>query len=491
VARLKLAMTAAGAELEILITMDDVCFLTVAELGRRYAAGTLNPVTVAERHLDRIARLEPHLNAFQIVDRAGAVAAARAAAARRNAGHPRGPLDGVPVTIKDNVDVAGLPTRHGSTTTPEGPAEADSPVVARLREAGCMILGKTTLPEFGWSGLTDSRLRGITRNPWSASRSSGGSSGGSAAAVAAGIGTIAFGNDGGGSIRVPSSFCGVFGIKPTFGRVPHVQEGLFATLVAGGPIVRSVADAAVTLAVMARPDDRDWHALPPPADDWLDDLVPRLEGLRFAYAPELGGAEPDAAVRGAVDHAVETLRQHGARIEDVGPVIAPLRPAFEALWIAGFARRLRTIPSERWDELDPGFRRLAEQGLGVDVAVVLAAEAARAALGRDFLALYRRHDLLLTPTMPHAAPPANTAYHSLGYDRWRDSVPFTLPFNLTGQPAASIPCGITEEGLPVGLQVVGPKYAERKILEACLAIEAALGFAQPHPAMLQNLQALR
>jgi len=488
---LKLAMTAAGAELEILITMDDVCFLTVAELGRRYAAGTLNPVTVAERHLDRIARLEPHLNAFQIVDRAGAVAAARAAAARRNAGHPRGPLDGVPVTIKDNVDVAGLPTRHGSTTTPEGPAEADSPVVARLREAGCMILGKTTLPEFGWSGLTDSRLRGITRNPWSASRSSGGSSGGSAAAVAAGIGTIAFGNDGGGSIRVPSSFCGVFGIKPTFGRVPHVQEGLFATLVAGGPIVRSVADAAVTLAVMARPDDRDWHALPPPADDWLDDLVPRLEGLRFAYAPELGGAEPDAAVRGAVDHAVETLRQHGARIEDVGPVIAPLRPAFEALWIAGFARRLRTIPSERWDELDPGFRRLAEQGLGVDVAVVLAAEAARAALGRDFLALYRRHDLLLTPTMPHAAPPANTAYHSLGYDRWRDSVPFTLPFNLTGQPAASIPCGITEEGLPVGLQVVGPKYAERKILEACLAIEAALGFAQPHPAMLQNLQALR
>jgi len=475
----------------VLITIAaDICFLTLAELGRRYGAGTLDPVTVAERHFDRIALLEPHLNAFQVIDRAGAISAARAAAARWSAGSPLGPLDGVPVTIKDNVDVAGLPTRHGSTTTPEAPAETDSPVVARLREAGAVILGKTTLPEFGWSGLTDSHLKGITRNPWDTSRSSGGSSGGSAAAVAAGIGTIAFGNDGGGSIRLPSSFCGVFGIKPTFGRVPHVQDGLFATLVAGGPIARSVADAATALAVMARPDDRDWHALPPPAAGWLDDLVPRLDGLRLGYAPALGGAEPDAAERACVDQAVETLRRRGAVIADVGPVIAPLRPAFEALWTAGFARRLRTIPRERWDELDPGYRRLAEQGLDVDVTAVLAAEAARGALGRSFQALHRAYDLLLTPTMPHAAPPADTAYHSPGYDRWRDSIPFTLPFNLTGQPAASIPCGITAAGLPVGLQVVGPKYAERKILEACLAIEAALGFAQPHPVLLQSLQVL-
>jgi aspartyl-tRNA(Asn)/glutamyl-tRNA(Gln) amidotransferase subunit A len=470
---------------------DDICFLTLAELGRRYAGGTLDPVTVAEHHLVRIALLEPHLNAFQVIDRAGAISAAGAAAARWNAGRPHGPLDGVPVTIKDNVDVASLPTRHGSTTTPKAPAEADSPVVARLREAGAVILGKTTLPEFGWSGLTASRLKGITRNPWDTSRSSGGSSGGGAAALAAGIGTIAFGNDGGGSIRVPSSFCGVFGIKPTFGRVPQVQEGLFATLVAGGPIARSVADAAAALAVMAQPDDRDWHALPPPAADWLDDLAPRLDGLRFGYAPELGHAEPDAAVRATVDQAVDTLRRCGAVIADVGPVIAPLRPAFEALWIAGFAQRLRTIPRERWDELDPGYRRLAEQGLGLDVTAVLAAEAARAALGRSFLALHRSHDLLLTPTMPHAAPPAGTIYHSPGYDRWRDSIPFTLPFNLTGQPAASIPCGVTASGLPVGLQVVGPKYAEREILEACLGIEAALGFAQPHPVLRRSLEALR
>ncbi len=262
-------------------------------------------------------------------------------------------------------------------------------------------------------------------------------------------------------------------------------------MVAGGPIARSVADAAAALAVMARPDDRDWHALPPPGEDWLAGLAPRLGDLTFAYAPGLGGAEPDAAVHTAVDQAVDTLRRAGARIEDVGPVIAPLRPDFEAFWLAGFARRLRTIPRERWDDLDPGYRRLGEQGLGIGVEAVLAGEAARAALGRAFQALHRSYDLLLTPTMPHAAPPADTAYHSQGYDRWRDSVPFTLPFNLTGQPAASVPCGLTAEGLPVGLQVVGPKYAERKILEACLAIEAVLGFAQPHPRLMENLRTLQ
>jgi aspartyl-tRNA(Asn)/glutamyl-tRNA(Gln) amidotransferase subunit A len=465
----------------------DICFLSLAELAARYRAGTLSPVQVAELHLARIAAFEPHLNAFQIVDRAGALAAAREAQARIAGKRALGPLDGVPVTIKDNVDVAGFATRHGSLTTPDTPAETDSPVVARLREAGAVILGKTSLPEFGWSGLTDSRLNGTTRNPWNLERSSGGSSGGAAAALAAGIAGVAFGNDGGGSIRVPSSFCGVFGIKPTFGRVPHVQEGLFATLVAGGPIARSVTDAATTLAVMARPDARDWHALPPPADDWLARLAPRLDGLRLAYAPELGGAEPDASVRGCVNDAIATLRRHGARIEEVGPVSPPLRPQFEALWLAGIARRLRTIPRERWDEIDPGYLRLAEQGLGIGVEAVLEAEAARARLGRVFVALHQTFDLLLTPTMPHPAPFAATPYHSQGYDRWRDSIPYTLPFNLTGQPAATLLCGLTAEGLPVGLQVVGPKYAERMILEACLAIERVLEFAQPHPRLLQNL----
>jgi aspartyl-tRNA(Asn)/glutamyl-tRNA(Gln) amidotransferase subunit A len=181
------------------------------------------------------------------------------------------------------------------------------------------------------------------------------------------------------------------------------------------------------------------------------------------------------------------LRRHGASIEEIGAVCPPLRPDFEAFWIAGFARRLRTITRERWEEIDSGYLRLATEGLRVGVEAVLQAEAARATLGRTFAALHRTYDLLLTPTMPHPAPSAATPYHSQGYDRWRDSIPYTLPFNLTGQPAATLPCGLTEDGLPIGLQVVGPKYAERRIIEACLAIEAALDFPTPHPRLLQSL----
>ncbi|MDR3535571.1 MAG: amidase [Acetobacteraceae bacterium] len=474
------------------MTDFDLAFLSIAELGRRYAEGSLSPVDVADLHLRRIERLDPHLRAFQLVDVAGARSAALASHARWRSGAALGPLDGVPVTIKDNVDWAGFPTRHGSLTTPDTPAEADSPVVARLREAGCVLLGKTTLPEFGWKGLTDSRLLGVpTRNPWDLARSPGGSTGGGAAAVAAGIGTIAFGNDGGGSIRGPAALSGVFGIKPTFGRVPHhLQEGQFATLVAGGPLARSVTDAAVTLAIMAQPDDRDWFALPPAPHDWLAGLHPRLKDVRFAYAPALGGAEPDPAVRQAVDAAIERLRAAGAVVEDVGPVFDPLKPLFEPYWTAGMARRLRTMPQAQRDDLDPGYRALAEQGLDVDVPQLLAAEAGRAALGRRMAMFHRDHPILLTPTMIRLPPPVETIYHTPDYDRWKVGVPYTLPFNLTGQPGASILCGVSAEGLPVGLQVVAARYQERLVLEACLAIEQVLGYGPLHPVLRAHLQTL-
>ena len=469
----------------------DLAFLSVGELGSRYGKGTLSPVEVVDLHLARIDRLDPSLRAFQLVDGEGARAAAQASHARWQSGAPLGPLDGVPVTIKDNVDWAGLPTRHGSLTTPDTPAETDSPVVARLREAGAVLLGKTTLPEFGWKGVTDSKLLGVpTRNPWDLARSPGGSSGGGAAAVAAGIGTIAFGDDGGGSIRGPAALAGVFGIKPTFGRVPHhLQEGQFATIVAGGPLARSVADAAVTLEVMAQPDDRDWFALPPPPAGWLRDLRPRLDGIRFAYAPHLGGAEADAAVREVVDAAIERLRRAGAEIEQVGPVFEPLKPLFECYWTAAMARRLRTLPREQWDDLDPGYRALAEQGLRVELPELLAAEAGRAALGRRMAELHRTHPVLLTPTMIRLPPPVETIYHAPDYDRWTVGVPYTLPFNLTGQPGASILCGVSA-GLPVGLQIVAARYGERLVLETALAIEQVLGNQPLHPVLRERLQAM-
>jgi aspartyl-tRNA(Asn)/glutamyl-tRNA(Gln) amidotransferase subunit A len=470
----------------------DLAFLSIAELNQHYTAGSLSPVEVAELHLRRIGQLDPHLRAFQLVDAEGARTQAHASHARWRSGSALGPLDGIPVTIKDNVDWKGFPTRHGSLTTPDTPAAADSPVVARLREAGATLLGKTTLPEFGWKGVTDSKLLGVpTRNPWNLARSPGGSSGGGSAAVAAGIGTIAFGNDGGGSIRGPAALAGVFGIKPTFGRVPHhLQEGQFATLVAGGPLARSVTDAATTLEVMAQPDDRDWFALPPPAPDWLAGLKPTLKGMRIGYAPNLGGAEPDPAVRHAVDTAIVQLREAGAIIEDVGPVFDPLKPAFEPYWTAGMARRLRTMPRAQWGDLDPGFLALAEQGLQVDVATLLASEVARATLGRRMAEFHRAYPVLLTPTMIRLPPPVETIYHAPDYDRWKVGVPYTLPFNLTGQPSASILCGVSADGLPVGLQVTAARYQECLVLEACLAIEQVMAFGPLHPVLRAKLNEL-
>ncbi len=450
----------------------------VREIAAAYRDDPALPVAVTERMLARIDALEPSLHAFQIIDRAGAMEAAGASAARWRAGRPASVLDGVPLTIKDNIDMAGLPTRHGSLTTPDTPARADAPVVARLREAGAVILGKTTLPEFGWKGITDSTLRGAaTRNPWDLSRSSGGSSGGGAAALAAGIGAVAFGNDGGGSVRIPASFCGLYGLKPTTGRVPHhPMEGISATLVAGGPLARRVEDAAAMLAVMARPDDRDWYALPPPADGWLDDLQPRLAGLRIACAPELGGVAASPSVAASIEAATARLRAAGAMLTDVGPLIEPLEAGFGAFWIGNFAQRLRGIPRARWDDLDPGYRRLAEAGLAVTAQEMLEGEIRRARLAGQFAALFRSFDLLLTPATPDPAPPADIVYHGPAYSRWR-AVGYTLPFNLTGYPAATLPCGLTAEGLPVGLQLVAPRFAERLLLEASLAVETVLDFA--------------
>ncbi len=465
----------------------DTLLMSLDELSGHYQKGTLSPVDVARAHLARLAALEPTLHAFQIVDEAGALAAAHASEARWRAGAALGKLDGAPASIKDNVDMAGFPTRSGSTTTPDTKAAADAPVVARLREAGAVFLGKTTTPEFGWKGITDSTLRGeATRNPWHTAHSSGGSSGGASAAVVAGIGTIAFGNDGGGSIRIPAAFCGAFGIKPTFGRVPHHPlESPFATVVAGGPITRTVQDAATTLAVMARPDERDWYSIPPPPAGWLADLAPKMRGVRFAWSPDLGGASPDDEVMGVLAPALATLRGAGAAVESVGPVIDPLKPVFEDFWLGGFANRLRQIPEDRWDETDPGWLALAKAGLPIPVDRVLAGMVARPRLHNRVAALFTTHHLLLTPTTPHVAPKADIAYHSQGYDRWDDGVPYTLPFNLTGHPAATIPVGLAPSGLPVGLQVVGPRFAERAILEACLGIEALLGF----PAQYAHLMA--
>ncbi|HEX2890528.1 amidase [Vineibacter terrae] len=465
-------------------------WLTALELRALYRRAALSPVEVAETAFARIERYNGALNAFMVIDREGAMAQAQASAARWRRGTPLSPLDGVPVTIKDTVDLQGFPTRAGSQTTPDAPAAHDCPEAARLREAGCVILGKTTTPEFGWKGMTDGPLFGTTRNPWNLERTPGGSSGGAAAALAAGIGTLALGTDGGGSVRIPATHCGLFGLKPTFGRVPHApHKGAFGTLVAAGPITRSVSDAALMLNEMARPDPRDWYALPYTGEDFGADLWRGVDGLKIAVTTTFGGAQTDPEVATLVQAAARVLEQLGAIVEEVGEITAPLRPRFEAYWLAGFGETLARIPPARWPELDPGFLELARRGQSVTRAEAYAGELARIELGTEMALFHQRHDLLLMPTIP--APPVNAAmpYHAQGNDRWARATPFTVAFNYTGQPCATIRCGFTSDGLPAGLQIVGPKYSEGLILRAAAAYEAASQASLwPTPALAASLK---
>ena len=322
--------------------------------------------------------------------------------------------------------------------------------------------------------MTDSPLTGVTRNPWDLDRTPGGSSGGAGASLAAGVGALAFGTDGGGSIRIPASYCGLVGLKPSFGRVPqHPVDSPYVTLVAGGPLARTVADAALMLGVLARPDSRDWYSLPHDDRDWRAVLDDGVGGLRIALSTDLGGARADPAVVAAVDAAAGWLDDAGAVVDVVGPVFEPLRPPFESYWKAGFAARLRSVPEDRHDLLDPGFRALATEGLDVGLEAYYAAIGARVRLAAQLRAFHERHDVLVTPTMPTPPPPVETVYHSPGFDRWEQAVPFTVPFNLTGQPAGSMPCGLSSEGLPIGVQLVATHHREDLVLRAMRVMETA------------------
>src|SRR5690349_2865780 len=302
--------------------MSDLCALSATDLLDGYRKHQLSPVEVTRTVLERIEKLNPVLNAFNLVsDRA--LDEAQASEARWQSGQPKGLLDGVPVSIKDILLTKGWPTLRGSKTVdPKGPWNDDAPATARLREHGAVLLGKTTTPEFGWKGVTDSPLTGITRNPWNSKKTPGGSSGGAVAAVAAGMGPLAVGTDGGGSIRIPCSFTGLFGLKPSFGRVPAWPLSPFGTVAHVGPIARSVADAALMLNVLALPDARDWHALPFEPRDWRTGLEDGVRELRIAFSRDLGYAKVDAEVASVVADAVKVFADLGAKVEEKNPGFA-------------------------------------------------------------------------------------------------------------------------------------------------------------------------
>ena len=452
---------------------DDIAYASAISLIERYRSHALSPVEATHFLLGRLDRLQPSLNAFCTVDRAGAFAAARQSEERWQRGEPTGPLDGVPVTVKDLMPMRGFPTLRGSCLVDRGQDwSEDSPAVARLREAGAVILGKTTTPEFGWKALGDSPLTGITRNPWDLSRTSGGSSAGAAAAAATGIAPLHLGSDGAGSIRTPSAFCGIFGLKPSFGRVPAYPPSPLGLLSHVGPMARTVEDAALLLGVLSRPDHRDPYALPPDDRDWRDGLDAGVKGWRIAYSPDLGYATVDREVAAVVDAAVRQFEALGAVVEQVDKIFDSPRDALFTLWASGLAILMRTFPNERKGSADPGLLATAAAGETFSAIDWVGADLVRNALGRTMGAFHQRYDLLLTPTMPIPALPAGQDLNDPATERhWIDWSPFSYPFNMTRQPAASIPCGLTAAGLPIGLQIVGPLYADARVLRAARAFE--------------------
>jgi len=460
--------------------VSDLCALTATELVDAFRKKTLSPVEVTSAVLKRIEALNPVLNAFNLVDAEGAISQAKASEARWLAGQPKGLLDGVPVSIKDLLLTKGWPTLRGSKTVdPKGPWNDDAPATARLREHGAVLLGKTTTPEFGWKGVTDSPLTGITRNPWNKAKTPGGSSGGAAAAVASGMGPLAVGTDGGGSIRIPCGFSGLFGIKCSFGRVPAWPLSPFGTVAHVGPMTRSVADAALLLNVLALPDARDWHALPYEPRDWRTGLEQGVADLRIAYSPDLGYAKVDPEVAAIVKAAVRILEELGAKVEEKNPGFEDPAPLFMTHWFSGAAFLLKGIPKDRHKLIDPGLLEVAAQGEKVGAHDVLDAQLKRGALGAHMNLFHRDYDLLVTPTLSVAAFDAGKEFPE-NNRRWTDWTPFSFPFNLTQQPAASIPCGLTRAGLPVGLHLVGPKHADALVLRAARAFETVRPIKMPN-----------
>jgi aspartyl-tRNA(Asn)/glutamyl-tRNA(Gln) amidotransferase subunit A len=455
------------------------------ELVEAYRTGELSPVEATRDCLEAIDRFDDQVNAFVLVDAEGALAAAKESEARWHSGEPLGSGDGVPTSVKDALWTRGWPTLRGSTLIDEAQAwDSDAPCVARLRETGAVILGKTTTPEYSWKGVTDSFRYGATGNPWDPSKTSGGSSGGSATAVGLGMGAWSIGTDGGGSVRIPAAFTGTVALKPTYGLIPLFPPSAFGTLSHVGPMTRTVRDSAAMLDVVTRFDARDWSAMPTPGRSFLDGLDDGVAGLRVAYSRNLGFGKNDPEVEAAVDAAVEVLAAAGAVVTEVDPGFADPVEVFNVLWFSGAAKVLQAYGDAVDDRVDPGLRRSAAAGAQYSASDFLDATAARMELGLLMGRFHLDYDVLVTPTLPLAAfPVGQDVPNGSASTEWTSWTPYTYAFNLTQQPALSVPCGFTPAGLPVGLQVVGPRHADALVLRVGQAYQTATDWHLRTPSM--------
>ena len=467
---------------------SEICGMSVVKMADAVKTRKLSPVEVMDAILYRIEELNPKVNAYCTLVAESARQQAIEAEAAVMRGEKLGPLHGVPVSIKDLIFTKGIRTTGGSKIYENFIPQQSAIVVERIKAAGGIIIGKTNTAELGWAAITNNPLFGATRNPWNLELSPGGSSGGAAASVALGMGSLAIGSDGGGSIRIPSSFCGVFGFKPSFGRVPQ-YPGFpgWETLSHIGPITRTVKDAALAMEVIAGRDDRDRFSLPDTGLRYLPFLGGDLKGLRIAWSQDLGQAIADPKVLKITEAAVDAWATLGSTVEAASPEVSNPEKAFSSYVSVRLGAALQDKMEEWGDRIDPGLVRFIERNKNKS-AIEYAKDSFELSEYWDgILPFFDKYDLLITPTV--AVPPFELdSYGPREIAGSRVSplswMAFTYPFNITGQPAASVPCGWTDDGLPIGLQIVGRRFDDVTVLRAAAAFEQSLPWAGRRPTLV-------
>jgi len=467
---------------------DSIAYLSATELIALYTCRDLSPVEVMREILERIERINPVVNAFTYVSDELALDHAHAAERAYSPGGNPGLLAGVPMSIKDLTPTKEIRTARGSLIDPGWVPDEDPPVVERLYAAGAVMLGKTNTPELGWKGDSGNRVFGPTFNPWNLARTAGGSSGGAAAAVASGLGSIAQGSDGAGSIRIPASFCGIFGFKQSFGLVPQYPASAVGDLSHLGPLTRTVSDAALMLNVIAGADVRDrlsWSS----GMDYTAGLMDGIAGLRVAWSPTLGYASVHSDVLAATERGARALADLGCEIVEVDPGLPDPARILDVMWAGAMGGYFAGRLDEIGDLIDSGLREVVERAATLTAADLASAMQARNDYYSGMREFMEGFDLLITPTMPGTAFTAGLDEP----DGWRrktlaplDWTPFTFPFNLTGQPAATLPCGFDSNGLPIGIQIVGRWRDDATVLRAAAAFERAMPWRQTIPPLPES-----
>jgi aspartyl-tRNA(Asn)/glutamyl-tRNA(Gln) amidotransferase subunit A len=459
----------------------DLTQASASELSDLFRSKAASPVDTLTAILASAELVNPRINALTLIDAEAALAAARASEARWQRGEPLSRLDGVPVSIKELVRTKGWPHTMASLLTDKTPVAEDAPAVARLREAGAIVYAQNTSPEYGFKGVTDSPLHGITRNPWNLDLTPGGSSGGSGAAVAAGLGPLAIGTDGGGSVRIPSAFCGLVGLKATYGRIPAWPPSMHGDLANTGPMTRTTLDCALMLTEMSRTDARDPFPAPPEEKDYTIGLHRGVKGLKIGLIIKFGDAFLDPEVEGLVRAAAKTFETLGAHVE---PVSSPTSSAdasrvFVVHWFSALQRLLQIYPAEKHAQFDPGLLQNARVGEQYTVQTLVDAMVGRREMSTAWNLLFTQYDLVISPTLNVLPFPVGQAFPD-GPDgapnfAWSN----TALFNLTRHPTITTPAGVSASGLPAGLQIVAAHYRDDLVLQASAALEAALGRSFP------------